>query len=177
MALKEKEDQKYLDDLLGLPECQSSQDTRCPGPNAEHVLAGRMDESGRSRDALTLPFESLSMSASVIGLEDEAVKISRAKRIVRPVAIRLGGHSMGPPSTPLSERSVSASLEDGSSSVSSFSTLPSSISSPDSSKLADIMLSIEKSAFTSLRFGPPHALSGAKTSLLHTRPIRRSAYA
>jgi hypothetical protein len=49
------------------------------------------------------------------------------------------------PGTPLSDRSVSTCSKDGSSSVSRYSTLLSSISSPDSTKILPI--AVEKSAF------------------------------
>ncbi|KAI8846201.1 hypothetical protein BC829DRAFT_398940 [Chytridium lagenaria] len=54
------------------------------------------------------------------------------------------------PGTPLSARStISTSSEDGCSSVSSYSTLPSSISSPDSTRVANIGMTDKLSAFSS----------------------------
>eukprot|EP00842_Homolaphlyctis_polyrhiza_P005372 jgi/Hompol1/5836/HPOL_004761-RA len=78
---------------------------------------------------------------------------SRPESVHRPISRRLGQKNQhqqrqqAAPGTPLSDRSVSASSEDGSSSVSSYSTLPSSISSPDSLKLANLVAHKDKSAF------------------------------
>ncbi|KAJ3310002.1 hypothetical protein HDU76_003478 [Blyttiomyces sp. JEL0837] len=59
-------------------------------------------------------------------------------RVPRPIMVFSQASSRSIPGTPLSERSVSTSSEDGSSSVSSYSTLPSSISSPNSEKVASV---------------------------------------
>ena len=69
---------------------------------------------------------------------------SRPDVIYRPTPRRFASNPSAP-GTPFSERSVSGSSEDGS--VSSYSTLPSSISSPDSSKLSVT----KNSAFSQIR--------------------------
>lgn len=79
--------------------------------------------------------------------DDDCVPVLSAKRFVQPTAVRLGAAY---PKTPISERSVSVHLEDGSSSVSSFSTLVSNITSPDTSKMANFLVSKDSSAFKSL---------------------------
>ncbi len=151
---RDKEDDAYLASLLEVPLEESHERERCHGPDADALLSGHFLASDL-QTSIVSSFHTLSVdSSSVVVPNGEPMLISSVKRVVRPIAVRLGSRSVVvlPPSTPLSERSGSASLEDGSSSVSSFTTLPSTISSPDSTKLVNIMVSDEKSAFRTLHF-------------------------
>ena len=124
------------------PDLKNSADQRCQGPNADSLLVGKYQEG----DDLSTLIDYLQIS----GLnDDDLVTLRTAKRVVQPTAVRLGAGTHYP-KTPMSERSVSAHLEDGSSSVSSFSTLVSNITSPDTSKMAHFLVSKDFSAFKSL---------------------------
>ncbi|KAI8919593.1 hypothetical protein BC831DRAFT_481119 [Entophlyctis helioformis] len=101
------------------------------------------------------------------------VRVSRPNRLVRPTP-RHYSNPLEYPGTPFSERSVSVSSEDGSSSISSLSTLPSTVSSPDSTKLARLIShnGTEKSAFSTTLLSPP-SLSNNKFIALSSFSTRR----
>ena len=148
-ANREKEDDKYLESILDLPFKEENQMDRCQGPDADKMMSGNPCDVN-FEDPFNSRFGSLSIGQipALFNPMEDSIQMSSAKLIVRPVPVRLGPRSFIPPGTPLSERSGTASLEDASSSVPSFSTLASSISSPDSSKVANIMILEEKSAFS-----------------------------
>jgi hypothetical protein len=142
----ENDEDKYLMGIFSKMDVYDFPENRCPGPDADTLLFGYNQQFNPDvTDECVRSLEELSIAPT----HDEKILSSCPERVIRPIALRLGFKIL-PPGTPLSERSITASLEDGSSSVASYSTLQSSImSSPDSSKLANIMASIDKSAFRS----------------------------
>lgn len=163
----DKYDEEYLVNLLEQPVEVTHESSRCHGPDADALQSGQFLMSELSA-SLVSSFQSIGVDSSLEAHEGEPMLISSVKQVVRPIAVRMGSRSVVlPPSTPLSERSGSASLEDGSSSVSSFTTLPSTISSPDSTKLANIMVSDEKSAFRTLHFSKNFSSVPLKTPLFY----------
>jgi hypothetical protein len=123
-----------------------NEDERCAGPNAETLLSGNYIDS----EELSNPLQYLHISP--VNIDDETVIVRTVKRIIQPTAVRVGSNRQYP-KTPMSERSASVHLEDGSSSVSSFSTLVSNITSPDTSKMVKLLISKDMSAFKSLHTG------------------------
>lgn len=128
------------------PNSDENEDKRCAGPNAESLLSGKYIDA----EELSNPLQYLQLNS--VNIDDETVTIRTAKRIIQPTAVRMGSNRQYP-KTPLSERSASVHLEDGSSSVSSFSTLVSNITSPDTSKMVKLLISKDMSAFKSLHYG------------------------
>ncbi len=139
------EDESYLLSLLETPYAAGLDDKRCPGPNAECLMDGKYIDD----DELSNPLLYLGISSAHV--DDESIIIRTTKRVIQPTAVRMGTNRQCP-KTPLSERSASVHLEDGSSSVSSFSTLVSNITSPDTSKMVKRLISNDMSAFKSLHY-------------------------
>ena len=139
------EDDFYLSLLLEKPFSKELDENRCQGPNADSLISGKIIDE----EDISNTFEYLDINSKI--QVDENVIAIMPRRVVQPTVVRLGA-SRYCPRTPLSEKSVSAYLEDGSSSVSSFSTLLSNITSPDSTKVAKFVLSKESSAFRTLNY-------------------------
>ncbi|KAJ3216735.1 hypothetical protein HDU67_009061 [Dinochytrium kinnereticum] len=128
---------------------------RCPGPDADDLI-----QNGNLKQIYDTDTEPL----GVWTIPPPGVKKPKALRPFIFTDINAHGFSRGGydssshyttslrsiPGTPLSERStISTSSEDGCSSVSSFGTLPSLMSSPDSTRVASIGKRDKVSAFSS----------------------------
>ncbi|KAJ3412076.1 hypothetical protein HDV05_001300 [Chytridiales sp. JEL 0842] len=164
----EDDDDTLLNDILNACEPSPATFDRCPGPDADMMLrSGRFGPTQDDRRVSSYP-RILTSSLPVYQEPPQLTAVPPAgvliprptKMMSQPVMVPVTPRIVWTPpvqtpiqrpvpGTPLSERSVSTSSEDGSSSVSSYSTLPSSISSPDSTKVACIGgYAAEKSAFS-----------------------------
>nr|KAJ3421818.1 hypothetical protein HK105_002180 [Polyrhizophydium stewartii] len=136
-------------------------DERASEPDPDMMrFGGRHLGAARARIASACNAPERAFSPSKI------LRLSHPEVVLKPTPRRACSHQHVP-GTP-SERSVSASSEDGSSSISSFSTLPSTVSSPDVSR---IRLAMEKSAFIAYPGQGLHAPSSKQPLLSHEAHI------
>jgi len=143
--------------LLQLPtdspfDYSGSRDRNIQAWNAERITTWQFEHLSLSDNISEREYQNLrTMSVSPCSNGSDQFRTSPLEDIPKPTCIRQT-KIISVPSTPISSRSANSSDDGWGGSSWSFSTLPSALSSPDSSKVANIIANDTKSGIFNINF-------------------------